>query len=230
MSSGLHRQGAIAFDDLQWERRAWSGSQAYSDSKLQDAVLAAAVAARWPGVSSNAVEPGWVATKMGGPEAPDDLQQGSVTQAWLAAGEDPAARTTRRLLLSPPSPGAAPRGARSRSPARAAGRLRGANRGRDSLTRCHATAESGGDPGLRSAPGGLPQAPRRGCRVGASPPPTRCSRRATGRGRPPQSSGRSRARDSGGAAAPGSHDASSALSSVRFDAILPVAMSGSARK
>jgi NAD(P)-dependent dehydrogenase (short-subunit alcohol dehydrogenase family) len=75
LSSGLHRQGEVRFDDLQYERRRWSGTQAYADSKLYDAVLAAAVAARWPEVYSNAVEPGWVATKMGGPGAPDDLQQ-----------------------------------------------------------------------------------------------------------------------------------------------------------
>jgi len=32
-----------------------------------------------------------VATKMGGPGAPDDLAQGSVTQAWLAVSDDPDA-------------------------------------------------------------------------------------------------------------------------------------------
>jgi hypothetical protein len=38
--------------------------------------------------------PGWVATKMGGPSAPDDLQQGCITQVWLAASEDILARST----------------------------------------------------------------------------------------------------------------------------------------
>ena len=38
------------------------------------------------------LEPGWVATKMGGPSAPDDLHQGCVTQAWLATSEDELAR------------------------------------------------------------------------------------------------------------------------------------------
>jgi hypothetical protein len=42
-------------------------------------------------VFSNAVDPGWVATRMGGPAAPDDLEEGYRTQAWLAAGDDPAA-------------------------------------------------------------------------------------------------------------------------------------------
>src|SRR6516162_7749181 len=37
---------------------------------------------------------GGVATKMGGPSAPDDLHQGCVTQAWLAASEDELARST----------------------------------------------------------------------------------------------------------------------------------------
>src|SRR5271170_5469068 len=36
----------------------------------------------------------WVATKMGGAGAPDDMDQAHLTQAWLAASDDPAARTT----------------------------------------------------------------------------------------------------------------------------------------
>jgi NAD(P)-dependent dehydrogenase (short-subunit alcohol dehydrogenase family) len=94
LSSGLHRSGSPSLDDLQWERRRWNGSQAYSDSKLFDVVLAFAVARRWPGVLSNAVEPGWVATKMGGPGAPDDLAQGAETQVWLATSDDPEATVT----------------------------------------------------------------------------------------------------------------------------------------
>jgi hypothetical protein len=31
---------------------------------------------------------------MGGPGAPDDLEQGHLTQAWLAVSEDPEARVT----------------------------------------------------------------------------------------------------------------------------------------
>jgi hypothetical protein len=57
-------------------------------------MLAFAVARRWPDVLSNAVEPGWVATRMGGPGAPDDIDQAHLTQAWLGASDDPAARTT----------------------------------------------------------------------------------------------------------------------------------------
>jgi hypothetical protein len=53
--------------------------------------LAFAVARCWPDVMSNAVDPGWVATKMGGPGAPDDLEKGYLTQTWLAVSDDPAA-------------------------------------------------------------------------------------------------------------------------------------------
>ncbi len=57
-------------------------------------LLAFAVARRWPEVLSNALEPGWVATKMGGPSATDDLEEGYRTQVWLAASEDSAAKVT----------------------------------------------------------------------------------------------------------------------------------------
>jgi NAD(P)-dependent dehydrogenase (short-subunit alcohol dehydrogenase family) len=91
LSSGMHRSGRPDLADLQWDRRPWSPAQAYSDSKLFDVVLAFALARRWPQVLSNALEPGWVATKMGGPGAPDDLGQAHLTQPWLAVSDDPAA-------------------------------------------------------------------------------------------------------------------------------------------
>jgi NAD(P)-dependent dehydrogenase (short-subunit alcohol dehydrogenase family) len=94
LSSGLHRSGDATLKDLAWERRPWQGQQAYSDTKLHDVLLAFAVARRWPDVLSNAMEPGWVATKMGGPGAPDDLDAAHRTQVWLAASDDPAATVT----------------------------------------------------------------------------------------------------------------------------------------
>src|SRR6516162_10263943 len=94
LSSGMHQHADANLDDILWRKRRWNGSTAYAESKLHDAMLAFAVARRWPDVLSNAVEPGWVATRMGGPGAPDDIDQAHLTQAWLAASDDPAARTT----------------------------------------------------------------------------------------------------------------------------------------
>lgn len=96
LSSGMHASGRPSLDDLGWTRRRWDGTQAYCDSKLLVAALAAAVARRWPGVRSNAVDPGWVPTRMGGPSATDDLELGHRTQVWLATSEDPAAEVTGR--------------------------------------------------------------------------------------------------------------------------------------
>jgi NAD(P)-dependent dehydrogenase (short-subunit alcohol dehydrogenase family) len=94
LSSGLHRSGDASLHDLTWEHRGWNGQQAYCDSKLHDVLLAFAVARRWKNVFSNALEPGWVATKMGGPGAPESIEEGSRTQVWLATSDEPAAKVT----------------------------------------------------------------------------------------------------------------------------------------
>jgi NAD(P)-dependent dehydrogenase (short-subunit alcohol dehydrogenase family) len=92
LSSGLHRGGEGSLADLDWTTRRWDGGKAYAETKLHAVALAFAVARRWPGVLANAVDPGWVRTKMGGPGAPVDLAAGQRTQSWLAAADDPAAR------------------------------------------------------------------------------------------------------------------------------------------
>jgi NAD(P)-dependent dehydrogenase (short-subunit alcohol dehydrogenase family) len=91
LSSGMHRNASLNLDDLTWAKRPWRGAEAYAESKLHDVLLAFGVARRWPDVLSNALEPGWVATRMGGPAAPDDLDAAHRTQVWLAVSEDPAA-------------------------------------------------------------------------------------------------------------------------------------------
>src|SRR6266436_6030418 len=88
LTSELHRSGEPDLSDLQWRDRRWSGSQAYSNSKLFVVALAFGVARHWPHVLSNAVNPGWVPTRMGGPQARDDLEQGAETQVWLAVSAE----------------------------------------------------------------------------------------------------------------------------------------------
>lgn len=96
LSSGLANGGDPDLSDPQWTRRRWNGFQAYSDSKLFDVMLALGVARRRPDTRSNSVEPGWVATRIGGPGAPDDLDLAPVTQAWLAVSDDPASTVSGR--------------------------------------------------------------------------------------------------------------------------------------
>ncbi|WP_336857061.1 SDR family NAD(P)-dependent oxidoreductase [Sinomonas albida] len=91
LTSGLHRGGDPSLRDVEWTARRWNPMQAYSDSKLYVAALAFALARRWPEVRVNAVDPGWVPTRMGGPNAPGDLEAGHETQAWLATSGDPEA-------------------------------------------------------------------------------------------------------------------------------------------
>ena len=98
LSSAMHLGGDPSLLDVQWTTRRWNGSGAYADSKLQDVMLALAVARRWAEVASNAVNPGWVPTRMGGASAPDDLKEGNETQAWLAEGGDAEARRSGRYL------------------------------------------------------------------------------------------------------------------------------------
>jgi len=92
LSSGMHRSGRPDLTGMDWSGQRVTGS--YSDSKLFLTALALGVARIWPEVISNAVNPGWVPTKMGGSGAPDDLRLGHLTQEWLATSDDAAALTS----------------------------------------------------------------------------------------------------------------------------------------
>ena len=76
LTAGMHLGADPSLDDLQWSKRRWNGAQAYSETKLHDELLAFGMARRWPDVLMSAVSPGWVATRMGGPGANDDVEQG----------------------------------------------------------------------------------------------------------------------------------------------------------
>ena len=92
LSSGMHYGGRAEVTGLDWSGQRRTGS--YSDSKLFVTTLAVAVARIWPSAYSNAVDPGWVPTRMGGRGAPDDLRLGHLTQEWLATSDQPKARSS----------------------------------------------------------------------------------------------------------------------------------------
>lgn len=95
LSSGMHLQGRSKLDDFKTN----ISRLTYSDSKLHVVMLCMAVARKWTDVYSNAVDPGWVPTKMGGKGAPDDLQKGYETQVWLAVSNDDKAKVSGRYFF-----------------------------------------------------------------------------------------------------------------------------------
>ena len=108
LSSGLHRGGEGSLRDLDWTARPWDPARAYAESKLHVVALAFFLARRWPEVLSNAVDPGWVHTRMGGASAPVDIDTGQRTQNWLAVSTEPAAMVSGRYWhhLRPEQPAA----------------------------------------------------------------------------------------------------------------------------
>jgi NAD(P)-dependent dehydrogenase (short-subunit alcohol dehydrogenase family) len=88
LASDMHLSGSPSLERLR------KGNISYSDSKFYVVLLMKAVARKWPDVYANAVDPGWVPTKMGGPGAPDDLEKGFETQAWLAVSTDDRANVS----------------------------------------------------------------------------------------------------------------------------------------
>lgn len=83
LSSGMHLGGHVNLSAIE--------HLSYSDSKLYVLMLTKYFARKWSDCFVNAVDPGWVPTRMGGSSAPDDLQKGAETQAWLATSLAPSA-------------------------------------------------------------------------------------------------------------------------------------------
>jgi NAD(P)-dependent dehydrogenase (short-subunit alcohol dehydrogenase family) len=94
LSSGMHIQGNPSLDNLPVGAHTEHNYVSYSDTKLHDVILSMAVARKWRDVYANAIDPGWVPTKMGGTGAPDNLEKGFETQVWLAVSNDPGARVS----------------------------------------------------------------------------------------------------------------------------------------
>ncbi len=92
LSSSMHLHGRANLENFKNDYPRIS----YSDSKLHVMMLCMAVARKWSDVYANAVDPGWVPTKMGGQGAPDDLQKGYETQTWLAVSNDSRPKVSGR--------------------------------------------------------------------------------------------------------------------------------------
>lgn len=91
VSSSMANSGDTSLKDLGFKARGekgWSDSTAYCDSKFHDILLAFAFARLFKGTTvSHALDPGWVATKMGGMSAPGDIEAGVKTYVDLALAE-----------------------------------------------------------------------------------------------------------------------------------------------
>lgn len=98
LSSGLHYRGVFDPDELERRRLLGDGGKAYRDSKLCDVLLAFAVARLWPSTLSNAVDPGWIRTRLGGRGAPGTVARGADTPVWLATSGEPSALVSGRYL------------------------------------------------------------------------------------------------------------------------------------
>lgn len=94
LSSDMHLQGRSKLENFKTD----ISRITYSDSKLHVLMLCMAVARKWPQVYANALDPGWVPTKMGGQGAPDDMQKGYETQVWLAVSNDEKAKVSGRYF------------------------------------------------------------------------------------------------------------------------------------
>ncbi|KAI5863571.1 NAD(P)-binding protein [Durotheca rogersii] len=107
LSSSMHRGGDASLRDLR--------GSSYSDSKLHNILLAFWFARRLApqGVLSNALDPGWVPTKMGGRNAPDDINASIDTYVLLAEGSGAAESQTGKYWYHSRPRGSAASGADS---------------------------------------------------------------------------------------------------------------------
>jgi NAD(P)-dependent dehydrogenase (short-subunit alcohol dehydrogenase family) len=94
LSSDLHQGGRSKLATIKTD----IDRITYSDTKLHVLLLCKAVARDWTDVYANALNPGWVPTKMGGPGAPDSFESGYQTQVWLAVSNDEDVKVSGRYF------------------------------------------------------------------------------------------------------------------------------------
>lgn len=91
VASDAHRGGTIAWDDIQFDR-AYNGWAAYAQSKLANILFSNELARRLEGsgVTSNALHPGFVATRFGTNNGPVMRMVMSITQLFAITPEQGA--------------------------------------------------------------------------------------------------------------------------------------------
>ncbi len=84
-----------ALEDLNWERRRWSGWRAYGSSKLMNLLFTRAFHRRHArdGITSNALHPGMVRTDLARAQPPSFLVLGLVAWPWMKKVDAGAATT-----------------------------------------------------------------------------------------------------------------------------------------
>ncbi|KAF2002041.1 short-chain dehydrogenase [Amniculicola lignicola CBS 123094] len=106
LSSSMHYSADVesALEDPFWVgkgEKGWSDNQAYCNSKLHSVILARRFAELWPETVVTVMDPGWVATKMGGKSAPGDPELAVQTYVLLALGEEGSARVRSGSYWTP---------------------------------------------------------------------------------------------------------------------------------
>ncbi|TSO25530.1 SDR family NAD(P)-dependent oxidoreductase [Lactobacillus sp. LL6] len=81
VASGMHIGAQLDIDHIE-------DSLDYSASKLAVMLLMKRFARAFDNTAVNAVDPGWVPTRMGGSAANDDLEEGYLGQVWLSQSDD----------------------------------------------------------------------------------------------------------------------------------------------
>jgi NAD(P)-dependent dehydrogenase (short-subunit alcohol dehydrogenase family) len=133
LSSDMHHGGRPDIAGLDWSGQRATSS--YSDSKLLVTTLAVALARLWPHVYSNAVDPGWVPTRMGGPRSPRRPPAGTPDPRVACHQRRTRGPHQRRILVPQATPQSTPGGSRPAVPRRPSRRLGALHRRAADLSR-----------------------------------------------------------------------------------------------
>ncbi len=104
VSSGMHRQGSIVLDDLNWHRRPYNATKAYGQSKLANLLFTLELQRRLAGAGSRvralAAHPGYAATNLQG-RSGNSLMDGAMRMANLVVSQSDAQGALPTLAAAP---------------------------------------------------------------------------------------------------------------------------------